>query len=581
MVAMSTAIAPVERALAADLVFNQRMLELINRERVANGLQPVVANGILAAAAEDAPYLGCPVPVSGRARDMGTRNYFSHTILNCDNKGVFALLNATSLLYSGAAENIAWMNGTTDPVVAAENLHSQLMSSPGHRANILNPSFTSVGIGSWHTEPNQTWSGAGYPLGRVFIVSQIFAGLPLGLDTVTAPTTTPTTAPMTSVPAPEAASRFTPFSPARILDTRSGIGASGPPGPGGVVDVQVAGQGGVPATGVAAVAFNVTVTQPSSEGFLTLYPSGSTRPLASNLNFSPGETVSNLVILKVGGNGRISIYNLAGTSHVVGDVAGWYAEGAAGSGGRLEPLAPNRILDTRAGAAGATRLGPGASLDLQVAGRGGVPVTGAQAAVLNLVVTGTTDPGYLTVYPTAEPRPLASNVTFPAGATLANRAIAKLGSGGKVTIYNSGGGTDVVVDLSGWYTDATVPGSLGGLVPVVPNRIVDTRDTTIGGPVGALAAGTVASVQVGGRGGVPASGARAVVMNVTVTGPTNAGYLTIFPAGVAPPLTSDVTFVAGDTQPNLVVVPLGEGGRLGLFASASTHVVMDVTGWAT
>ena len=55
------------------------------------------------------------------------------------------------------------MNGTTDPVVAAENQHSQLMASPIHRGNILNANYTRVGIGSWRTAPGQTWSGAGFP----------------------------------------------------------------------------------------------------------------------------------------------------------------------------------------------------------------------------------------------------------------------------------------------------------------------------------------------------------------------------------------------------------------------------------
>lgn len=55
----------------------------------------------------------------------------------------------------------------TDPLAAAANLHSQLMNSPGHRANILNPAFTAVGVGSWRTAPGKTWSGAGFPLSNV------------------------------------------------------------------------------------------------------------------------------------------------------------------------------------------------------------------------------------------------------------------------------------------------------------------------------------------------------------------------------------------------------------------------------
>ncbi len=169
---------PVGRA-SADVTFNQRMLELVNADRVANGLAPLVSDPTLSAEAEDAPYNGCGFTVAGRAKDMGQRNYFSHSILGCATQTVFNILKATGLVYSGSGENIAWMNGTIDPLVAASNLHSQLMGSPGHRANILNPSYTHVGFGSWTTTPGQTWSGGGYPLTNVWITAEVFAQMPV------------------------------------------------------------------------------------------------------------------------------------------------------------------------------------------------------------------------------------------------------------------------------------------------------------------------------------------------------------------------------------------------------------------
>jgi uncharacterized protein YkwD len=564
-------------AAAADPTFNQRMLELINKERAAAGLAPVVANSLLAATAEDAPYLGCGFPVAGRSMDMGVRNYFSHSVLNCGNQSVFNLLNLTGLVYSGAGENIAWVNAVTDPMVAAANLHSQLMASAGHRANILNPSFTSVGVGSWHTAPGQMWSGGGVALPNVYIVTEIFAGIPLGLGATPTTTPTPTT---TAAPAPAGAigGRFAPLSPARILDTRTGIGGLAAVGPDKSVDVQVTGQGGVPATGVAAVAMNVTVTQPSAEGFLTLYPAGTGRPPTSNLNFAPGETVSDLVVVKVGANGRVTAYNWAGNAHVIADVAGWYSETGSGDAGRFEPVVPARIFDARSGLGGAVRIGPGATVDVQVAGRGGVPINGAQAAVLNLTVTGTTASSYVSAYPAGEPRPNASNLNFSAGGTVANRAMVKLGAGGKVSLFNGAGSADLIIDVNGWYTDASVRGTVGAFVPVAPSRILDTRISS-GGIVGLIGAGATPSVQVAGRGGVPPSGARAVVLNAVVTGPVTAGYITIFPAGVAQPVASDVNFAAGDTQPNLVVVQLGASGWVNVFSSATTHLIFDVAGW--
>ena len=120
--------------------------------------------------------------------------------------------------------------------------------------------------------------------------------------------------------------RYTSIVPARVLDTRAGSSASaGPVGPGATVDLAVAGRGGVPEAGVSAVVLNVTVAEPTATTYLTLFPSGALRPLASNLNATPGQTVANLVVAKVGAGGKVSLYNDAGTAHVVADVVGWYS----------------------------------------------------------------------------------------------------------------------------------------------------------------------------------------------------------------------------------------------------------------
>jgi len=324
----------------------------------------------------------------------------------------------------------------------------------------------------------------------------------------------------------------------------------------------------------------VTVTQPSAPGYLTLFPAGISRPLAANLNFSPGETVSNLVVVKVGANGRVSLYNPAGSTHVVADVAGWYSVNETGNAGRFESVSPARILDTRTGLGGGVRVGPGASIDLQVTGQGGIPASGVQAATMNVAVTGTTAPSYLTVYPAGEARPLAATFVFPANATASIRTMVKLGAGGKVTIFNAAGSTEVIVDINGWYTDATAAGTLGALTPVTPARILDTRDGT-GGITGAIPANGSVDVQITGRGGVPSTGVRAVILNATVTGTAAPGYLTIHPAGIARPIVSDLNFNAGETRPNLVVVQVGAGGKVSLFSAAGTHVIFDVAGWVS
>ena len=195
--------------------------------------------------------------------------------------------------------------------------------------------------------------------------------------------------------------------------------------------------------------------------------------------------------------------------------------------------------------------------------------------MLNVAATGTTAESYLTIYPTGEARPHAANVSFSAGATVSNSAMVKLGAGGKVTVYNNAGGTDVVVDITGTYTDPSVAGSLGGYTPLAPARILNTR---LGSPV---AAGGTVEVDVTGVGGVPETDVRAVVLSVAVTEPAGPGSFTVFPAGTARPATSNLNYAAGETRTNLVVAQVGAGGRVTLFTSAQAHAVVDVAGWFT
>ena len=366
--------------------------------------------------------------------------------------------------------------------------------------------------------------------------------------------------------------------PYRIVDTRIGMGGS-TLGPGSQIDVQVSGTGGtagVPAGATAAV-LNVTATDGTAASFLTVWPAGQSRPFASNLNFRSGETIPNLVVASLGSGGGASVYNLAGTVDVVIDVEGWFSAPAAPpSAGRLVPVVPYRIVDTRIGQGGST-IGAAQQIDVQVAGTGGaggVPVSAA-AVVLNITVTNPTAASYLTVWPTGQPRPLASNLNFVPGQTIPNRAFVQLGSGGKVSIYNSVGTTDVVVDVNAWITDTTAAASGSGLFTgVAPVRVLDTR---LSPP--ALGPGGQRTLTLGGAAGVP-PGATAVALNVTVTNPTTASYLTAWPSGASRPLASDLNFGPGDTIPNLVVVKLSAAGQVSFYnSSGTTDVVVDLEGW--
>ena len=368
---------------------------------------------------------------------------------------------------------------------------------------------------------------------------------------------------------------FHPLSPARILDTRSGNGApTGKVGPGGTLSLQVTGRGGVPDSGVNAVVMNVTVTEPTASSVLTVWPAGETLPTASNLNYVAGETVPNLVVVKVGTNGMVALRNLSGRTHVLADVVGWHSDNSVTAGARYQALSPERILDTRGG----TKLGTGRTRVLQVTGRGGVPSSGVSAVVMNVTVTQPTAPSFLTVSPTGETRPGASNLNYVANQTVPNLVVVKVGTQGRVNLYNHAGSTHVVADVVGWFSDAAAT-SGARYHALSPDRILDTRDGN-GAPTGKVGPAGILSLQVTGQGGVPTSGVTAVVMNVTVTQPTAPSFLTAWPTGETRPTASNLNYVAGETVPNLVVVKVGTGGRVNLYNHAgNTHVVADVVGW--
>ena len=361
-----------------------------------------------------------------------------------------------------------------------------------------------------------------------------------------------------------------PLVPARLLDTREGNGASvGKVGPGSTTVLQVAGRGGVPAVGAGAVVLNVVATEPTASGYVTVYPTGVGRPLASNLNVSTGQTVPNLVVVKLGQSGTVSLFNLNGNTHLIADVAGWFPESAG-----IEPMTPTRLLDTRDGTgAPAGAAAEGSTTTLQVAGRAGIPASGVGAVVLNVTVTEPTGTGYVTVFPTGEPQPLSSNLNFTPGLTVPNLVIAKVGAGGAVSLFNSAGHTHLVADVAGWFPASSE------LHAISPSRFLDTREGN-GAPKGAVGAGSVTALQITGRNGLPATGVGAVILNVTVTEPTADGYITVYPSGVDPPTASNLNMRPGQTVPNLVIAKVGAGGVIDLYNSAGTsHLVADVVGW--
>jgi hypothetical protein len=232
---------------------------------------------------------------------------------------------------------------------------------------------------------------------------------------------------------------------------------------------------------------------------------------------------------------------------------------------RFSPLTPSRLLDTRSGLGGSTRVRAREQIVLQVSGRGGVPV-GATAAVLGFVAVDPSAPGYLTTFPCSSPRPLASTVNFVRNQIVANTAIAALSPSGQICIWASAE-TDVVVDVTGWLGTS----GRSAFTQVGPRRVLDTRDG-LGGR--RLPAGGTASVDFSSF--VPED-TTAVALNVTSTGASGPGFVTVYPCSTRRPSTSTLNHLGGEARPNNTIVGLG-GGRVCIYSLRSTDVVVDLVG---
>jgi hypothetical protein len=179
-------------------------------------------------------------------------------------------------------------------------------------------------------------------------------------------------------------------------------------------------------------------------GFLTVYPCDASRPTASNLNYAPGQDTADAVIVGVAGDGTVCVFSSADT-HVVVDVNGWF--GPLGLA-RFSAGAPQRITDTRTTS---KMVAAGGALTVPV------PDKSASVVVLNVTATGSWARGYVTAYPCGLGRPLASNLNFDPGQTVANAAVVPVGAGGAVCLFASEA-THLVVDLDGAF-QATYSGS--------------------------------------------------------------------------------------------------------------------------
>jgi hypothetical protein len=271
---------------------------------------------------------------------------------------------------------------------------------------------------------------------------------------------------------------ITPATPGRIVDTRSGvrltqnsyrevtIRGADTIGANPVVDI-------VPdSTDVVGVLINVTSITPSERTFLSVVPEvgePGSPPQTSNLNMNPMQTKSNLVLVPVGADGKIHVYNSAGNSHLLIDVMGYMLTGEPETTrqGRVVPLvSPFRVFDTRGVAFGAVPLGPGQAEDWSFANfAASVNVSGEsvgkQSALLgNLTNARLTrqypsvgvSPSYLSVCPGVCPlsggTPAYSNLNTVEGVAVPNMTLVSYGTDYAVRVFNGRGYAHYILDVS-------------------------------------------------------------------------------------------------------------------------------------
>ena len=226
-----------------------------------------------------------------------------------------------------------------------------------------------------------------------------------------------------------------------------------------------------------------------------------------------------------------------------------------------------------------TDLAPGREACLPVTGVD-VP-DGAVGVVLNVTTVRPAGHGHVVVYPSGDV-PTGSTVNFDPGRDVANAAFVALGDDGAICYRTAGARTGLIIDLTGF----TLEGD--GIELAGPRRLLDTRPASVvGGFDGPIHARTVFELQAAGVAGVPAD-AEAVILNVTVTGPSTEGNLRVYTAGANLLESSVVNFAPAGTRAAATVVMLSDEGTIAFYSddpmpqrTGGVHVIMDVLGWTT
>lgn len=358
--------------------------------------------------------------------------------------------------------------------------------------------------------------------------------------------------------------RFQAVSPFRFADSRMGRTIGRLPA-GKQIRIAVAGKQGIPSD-ATAISANFTIAGPDGPGYFSAYDCAGSEPNVSTSNYQQWEDVPNQAIIPLN-NGDMCLYSVHG-AHLIIDVNGYMSPGA-----ELEfvPVDPRRMYDSR----GQQPLAPNEVRRIRVAGGSSPAPEGAAAVALNITAPSPRENGWIRAFPCDTNEPESSSLNPRFVTDRANSAIVPISPSGDICVRSSTT-TDVIIDITGWFSE----GDHLEFVPVQSLRIADTRSTHPDlhphQSAQMIHPGEVLEIKVAGARGVT-DFAKAATVNLVAAAATQPGWLRVVPCGLGSSV-SNVNYPAGAPYANGTNVKLSSKGSICITSSATTHVVIDLTG---
>jgi len=363
---------------------------------------------------------------------------------------------------------------------------------------------------------------------------------------------------------------YVPFTTARlVLETRDGTGGvTGARGANTTTSFQALGVGGIPTSGVSGLVVRISAAAPTAAGYLTVFADGTTRPSVSMVTFSAGQTLSNFAVVAPAANGKLSVYNSLGNTHVRVEVQGYFTSTSTGSTGGEVPIPQVRAVDTTTGV-GTTKakiLAGGTRTVTLTAG--GVPAATASAIYATVTVPTTTAPGYVQATAVGVSTPGMPVLDYAKSINNTSGAMITLGTNGQVTFTNKGTvPVDLIVDTMAYFSKTS---TAGAAFQPLTNRLFGAS----------VPANSTVDVVVGGTSGMPTRGIAGAALSFEASG-TAAATLRAWPVGMAEPAVALTQHAPNARHRSSGIVKPGLDGKIRIRnnSTSATFVYVDLEGW--